>query len=166
MVELIRIISLIWTSKSLTPREFIECRFERKFCSRFFAVLRGVAFGLTTWQVSSGWNWKNYLEMAANDNVGNGRVVQKHKGVFLAIKRLPKVPGIWEILYKCATRITYFWRTRWAKAKKGSTPENVTGRRKKDFTKFAPQGKYDAMKVQFRVRSTWGENIMNATFAF
>lgn len=94
------------------------------------------------------------------------QVLQKHEGVFLAIKRLPKVPGISEILYKFATRITYFWLTRWAKAKKGSTPENVTGRRKKDFTKFAPQGKYDTRKAQFRVRSTSEENIMNAKFAF
>ena len=37
---------------------------------------------------------------------------------------------------------------------------------KKICTKFAPQSKYDAMKVQFRVRSTSEENIMNAKFAF
>ena len=36
------------------------------------------------------------------------QVLRKHKGVFLAIKRLPKVPGISEIRYKFATRITYF----------------------------------------------------------
>ena len=68
------------------------------------------------------------------------QVLQKHEGVFLAIKRLPKVPGISEILYKFATRITYFWLTRWAKAKKGSTPENVTGRRKKDLHQVCSSG--------------------------